>query len=98
MDASSLPADAEPLPIVEPDLLMATFTPDGMTTFRNEAWVRGLGNSNDVWSDLSDEGIARARKFRTDAAAGLLVTNEVFVLSPADEDPLPLLLSSIAAY
>ena len=98
MDASSLPADAEPLPIVEPDLLMATFTPDGMPTFRNEAWVRVLGNSNDVWSDLSDEDIARTRKFTTDAAAGLLVTNEFFLLSPSDEDPLPLLLSFLPVH
>src|SRR5690625_8049690 len=93
MDASSLPADAEPLPIVEPDLLMATFTPDGMTTFRNEAWVRVRGNSNDVWSDLSDGDIARTRKFTTDAAAGRLVPNAFFLRSPRAEGPLRLLLS-----
>ena len=98
MDASTLPADAEPLPLVEPDLLMATLTPDGTPTFQNEAWIRVLGDSTDVWSDLSDEDVARTRKYTSDAASGLLVTNEFFLLSPSDDDPLPLLLSFLPVH
>ena len=78
------------------ELLVATFTPQQKAAFRNEAWQKLLGNGDDVWADLSVEDREMAVRYTQEAAAGTLVTNQVFLVKLENRDqPLPILLHFI---
>lgn len=83
----------EPLPYVEPELLMSSFSVDGTPVFRNDVWIRILGDMPEPWHRLSEDEQERAQKFLKDAARGLLVTNEFFLLPEPSDESLPLLLN-----
>lgn len=78
------------------ELLVANFNPDGVISYRNEAWAGLLGASEDVWSCMPDEDRQNALQFAEEAAAGNLVTNQVFFLSLDGRDQtIPILLHFI---
>ncbi len=84
------------LPLVEPELLIASCTASGKALLRNAAWVKLLGERSNLWSNLveGDQEIA-ARNFK-EAASGSMVTNAVFMAQRPDRDlPLPVLLHFI---
>ncbi len=89
---------AEPLPHVEPELLMASFSNDGSPSFRNDFWKRILGDLPEPWIQLAEDERERAAGFVTDAARGLLFTNEFFLLPDAADEPLPLLLNFLPVH
>lgn len=78
------------------ELLVATFTPDGEVTFRNEAWIKLLGRETSVWQDMAAGDQDMAGKYLREAAAGTLVTNQIFFVHLENrDDPLPILLHFI---
>lgn len=98
MEIRGLHSELEPLPHVEPDLLMASFLMDGTPAFRNDVWKRVLGDSSGAWDRLTAEEQARAEKYLADARRGLLVTNEFFLLPETTDESLPLLLNFLPVH
>ncbi|QXD15691.1 response regulator [Rhodocaloribacter litoris] len=89
----------EALPPVEPELLVATFSPQGTLLYRNEAWINTFGDTNPPWERLSQEDGDLATRYVGEAAGGLLVTNQLFfVHTPAREEPLPALLHFLPVF
>ncbi len=83
----------EPFAPFEPELLVATCSPRGDLIAANEAWQALLGATADAWAHLSPEDQALARQCVEEAAAGHLVTNQIFPVQMAERDePLPVLL------
>lgn len=81
----------EAFPHLEPELLLANFSPNGEQLYANKAWIETLGED---WSCLSDEDRARAVQYLNEASAGSLVTSQFFLLQmPGDQPPLPVLVS-----
>ncbi len=86
----------ESFPHLEPDLLIANFSPDGESLYRNEAWEDTLGSD---WSRMASEDRLRAAQFLEEAGHGSLVTSQFFMLQdPANSDPLPLLLNFLPVH
>ena len=84
---------SEPFAPFEPELLVATCSPQGNLLATNEAWEALLGNTADAWTHLSAEDQVLARQCVEEAAAGHLVTNRIFpVQQPERDEPLPILL------
>ena len=83
----------EPFAPFEPELLVATCSPEGNLIAANEAWQALLGATADAWTHLSPEDQSLARQCVEEAAAGHLVTNQIFpVQMPERDEPLPVLL------
>ncbi len=78
------------------ELLVATFTPGGKVTFRNEAWIKLLGQDTAVWEDMASNDQEMVNKYLSEAVAGTLVTNQIFFVNIENRDqPLPILLHFI---
>lgn len=86
----------ESFPHLEPELLIANFTPAGDGLYRNDAWEATLGSD---WSRMVPDDRDRARQFLSEAAAGSLVTSQFFMLQQPDRsDPVPVLLNFLPAH
>jgi signal transduction histidine kinase len=73
------------------ELYVATMGTDGRAVYRNRPWIRLLGDSDEPWSRLDPpDALAAAGNVR-DAAAGSLVTGQLFLVSSGGR-PVPLLL------
>ncbi len=81
----------EPFAPFEPELLVATCSPQGDLIAANEAWQALLGSTDDAWIHLSPEDQVLARQCVEEAAEGHLVTNQIFPVQMRDE-PIPVLL------
>jgi len=82
--------------MIEPDLLVATCRTDGSVNFRNDAWVRILGNDPDLWSRLIEGDKKTAEQNFKEACGGSLVTHALFMAERSDRDlPAPVLLNFI---
>lgn len=90
MDLATEPSDA--LPLVAPELLVATCAPDGTRMHCNEAWQEVFGDDG-LWGQLPVEDVRFANTYLSDAARGLLVTHQVFLVERPERDgPIPVLL------
>ena len=89
----------EPLASLEPELLVATCSTSGALIASNEAWQGVFGRGADAWKPLSPEDQALAVQCVAEAAAGSLVTNQIFPVPLPDRDePLPVLLNFLPVY
>lgn len=83
----------EPFAPFEPELLVATCSPQGKFVNANEAWQALLGSTEDAWTRLSLEDRDLARQCVKEAAAGQLVTNQIFPVQLHEHhEPVPALL------
>ncbi|MDX1420473.1 MAG: response regulator [Rubricoccaceae bacterium] len=81
-----------PLPLVTPDLLVATCSGTGEPLHCNVAWSKTFGDGA-LWAGLPEEDVRFADEYLTDATRGLLVTHQVFLVEePEAEVPTPVLL------
>jgi two-component system, cell cycle sensor histidine kinase and response regulator CckA len=86
------PSAPDVLPLLAPEILVATVSAKGELLHANEAWG-GVFGTNGLWTELSSEDRRFAEEYAMEAAAGSLVTNQVFLLTrPGDEQPSPVLL------
>lgn len=84
------------LSAVDPELLVATFTPEGTAGQRNPAWQHMFGDQADTWIRLTPEDRELVGQYLTEAAAGHLVTNQIVMVQAPDRDePLPVLLNFV---
>ena len=91
--------DSAAVPNVEPELLVATWTPSGELTFCNAAWRSTLGSSETPWMRLPDADRRRATEAVLEAASGTLVTNFITQAHTQQRDePLPILLNFVPVY
>ena len=83
----------EPFAPFEPELLVATCSPQGDLVSANDAWQALLGSPDAAWTHLSPEDQDLARQCVKEAAAGQLVTNQIFPVQLHEHDePVPVLL------
>ena len=83
----------EPFAPFEPELLVATCSPQGKLVNANDAWQALLGSPEEAWTHLSPEDQHLARQCIKEAAAGQLVTNQIFPVQLHEHDePVPVLL------
>ena len=89
----------EPFAPFEPELLVATCSPQGKLVRANEAWQALLGSTDDAWAHLSPEDQDLARQCVKEAATGHLVTNQIFPVQLNEHDePVPVLLHFLPVY
>ncbi len=82
--------------MIEPELLVATCSADGVILSRNSAWSGLLGESQDIWANLQAEDADIARQNLKEASHGSLVTHALFMVERKDRDiPVPVLLHFI---
>lgn len=87
------------LPNVEPELLVATWTPAGELTFCNAAWRSTLGAADAPWMRLTQADQHRATEAVLEAASGTLVTNFLVQAQTNQRDePLPVLLHFVPVH
>ncbi len=80
------------LPLITPELLVATCTPDGERLHCNEAWTSVFGTDG-LWGSLPEEDARFAKEYLADSGRGLLVTHQVFLVDrPGRDVPCPVLL------
>lgn len=83
----------EPLPSLEPDLLVATVDTDGSPLSRNAAWTHLFGNGEGLWSRLSTGDQELAARNLKEALGGSLVTHALFMIPSRQRDiPTPVLM------
>jgi len=81
-----------PAPLVTPDLLVATLEPDGTPLHVNPAW-EGVFGRGEPWERTGLDDARTAATYVADAARGMLVTHQVFLVErPGYDLPLPVLL------
>ena len=86
----------QPLPNIEPELLLATCSHAGIALSRNSAWINILGEASGLWFNLVEEDQEIAARNFTEAASGSMVTHAVFMAQRSERDlPLPILLHFI---
>ncbi|MEM8559726.1 MAG: ATP-binding protein [Bacteroidota bacterium] len=86
------------LPLLAPELLYATCAPDGERLHCNTAWGSILGTEG-LWEAMSDEDARFAAEYLSEAAAGGLVTNQVFLVDRHKRDlPVPVLLNFLPIF
>ena len=79
---------------IETELLYATCNPEGKCIFRDEAWKRVFGETSSIWLLLQEDDKVQAEACLQEAAAGSLVTQQLFFVQSADrKEPLPVLLN-----
>ena len=87
-----LPAPGSGLPLIAPDLLVATCSPEGERLHANDAWYDVFGRGN-LWGGLPPEDARFAEEYVIEAAGGGLVTGQVFLVEGPEVDlPIPVLL------
>lgn len=83
----------EPLPSLEPDLLVATVGTDGSPLSRNGAWIQLFGSGDNLWSRLSPGDQELAARNLEEALGGSLVTHALFMIPSRHRDiPTPVLM------
>ncbi|WP_456426875.1 hybrid sensor histidine kinase/response regulator [Rhodocaloribacter sp.] len=88
-----MPDPLETLTPIEPELFVATFSPEGEALFRNEAWGSIFGEEENPWARFIPEDRTLAGGCVREAGRGSLVTNQLFLAHLPDRDePLPVLL------
>ncbi len=91
--------DSPAVPNVEPELLVATWTPSGELTFCNGAWRSTLGTPETPWMRLPKPDRKRATEAVLEAASGTLVTNFITQAHTQQRDePLPILLHFVPVH
>ena len=86
-------AGMETLPSLDPDLLVATVSSDGLVLSRNLAWIHLLGDGDGLWDTLSTEDQELAATNQKEALGGSLVTHALFMVPSRQRDiPTPVLL------
>lgn len=84
---------------IEPELLVATFSPKGAILFRNDAWIRTFGDDEAPWCRLLVEDQTQAQQLVLDSVAGSLVTNQLFLSHvPGRDEPVPVLLNFLPVH
>ena len=82
------------LSAVDPELLVASFTPGGVAAHRNHAWQSMFGEQADVWERLAEEDRQAVSQYLAEASGGQLVTNQIVMVQMTGRDePLPVLLN-----
>jgi two-component system, cell cycle sensor histidine kinase and response regulator CckA len=80
------------LPHLAPELLVATVSGRGAYQRTNAAWLKTFGEGA-LWERLSDEDRRYAEEYVAEAAAGSMVTHQVFLVDQDGRDvPAPILL------
>lgn len=83
----------EPLPSLEPDLLVATVDAQGAPLSRNEAWSHVFGSGDSLWARLSPGDRDLAARNLEEALGGSLVTHALFMIPSRQRDiPTPVLI------
>lgn len=83
----------EPLPSLEPDLLVATVATDGSPLSRNSAWTQLFGNADSLWGRLPSGDRELASRNLEEALGGSLVTHALFMVPSRHRDiPTPVLM------
>ncbi|MGA1494442.1 MAG: DUF3467 domain-containing protein, partial [Rhodothermales bacterium] len=83
----------ETLPSLDPDLLVATVSSDGLVLSRNLAWIHLMGDGDGLWDTLSPEDQELAATNQKEALGGSLVTHALFMVPSRQRDiPTPVLL------
>ncbi|MDX1439155.1 MAG: histidine kinase dimerization/phospho-acceptor domain-containing protein, partial [Rubricoccaceae bacterium] len=86
------PDDTQPIPLIAPELLVATCDAKGERLHCNAAWTAVFGD-DDLWGPLPAEDVRFANEYLTDARKGSLVTHQVFLVDrPGRDVPSPVLL------
>ena len=87
------------LSAVDPELLVATFSPDGVAVQRNPAWDSMFGSQEDAWDRLSSEDRQLVAQYLAESKAGHLVTNQIVMVElPKRDEPLPVLLNFLPVH
>jgi len=98
VDPSLADVAADVHPLVKPDLLVATCSGSGARLHANEAWTRVFGDDA-LWARLPGEDVRFANEYLSDAARGLLVTHQVFLVEQPERDlPVPVLLHFVPVH
>lgn len=83
------------LPLLAPELLYVCISAKGDIQSSNAEWHRVFGDG-DLWACLQPEDRRFAEEYITEAAAGSLVSNQLFLVdTPLREHPSPVLLHFI---
>ncbi len=82
---TSVPAPPDLLPLLAPELLVATFSPGGERWGANAAWELIFG-TDEPWARLSAEEQRFAAEYVAEAAHGSLVSNQVFLVERHHRD------------
>jgi len=92
-------SSSEPVPTVESELLIATFSLSGDAVYCNEPWTSLLGTTDRPWARLSDDDQDMVESAVMEACKGSLVTNRlVSAETPDREEPLPILFNFIPVH
>ena len=92
------PSSTDVLPLLAPELLAATATAEGVRLGSNAAWDAVFGRA-DLWAHLEPEDRRFAGEYLAEAAAGALVTHQVFLVARHHEDlPAPVLLNFLPVH
>lgn len=87
------PLAPDVLPLLAPELLVATVTSRGQNVSANAAWEAVFGRQG-LWDGLQAEDVSFAEEYLAEAASGSLVTNQVFLVDRHRRDlPVPVLLN-----
>lgn len=86
----------EPLPSLEPDLLVANCGPGGTILSRNAAWEQLFGSGDQLWATLMVSDRELAERNLKEAFGGSLVTHALFMVASRHRDiPTPVLMHFI---
>ncbi|MDX1532148.1 MAG: response regulator [Rhodothermales bacterium] len=89
------PAAPDVVPLLAPELLVATTSGQGDRTWANPAWEAVFGRER-LLSGLSADDERFVREYLAEAASGSLITNQVFLVDRHGRDlPAPVLLNFI---
>ena len=92
------PSSTDVLPLLAPELLAATATAEGERLGSNAAWDAVFGR-NELWECLAPEDRRFAGEYLAEAAAGSLVTHQVFLVARHHQDlPAPVLLNFLPVH
>ncbi|MFB6273100.1 MAG: DUF3467 domain-containing protein [Salinibacter sp.] len=92
-------SSSEPVPTVESELLVATFSRSGEAVHCNDPWTSLLGPTDRPWAQLSDEDQEMVESAVMEARKGSLVSNRlVSAQTPDREEPLPILFNFIPVH
>ena len=84
---------------IEPEILVASFTPEGDVVFRNPAWLAVFGAQDRPWDRLLLDDRQEITQLIREAATGLLSTNQLFLAHLSErEEPLPVLLNILPVH
>lgn len=96
-DPSEAPTAPDVLPMLAPEVLVATLDDQGRLARANSAWTSVFGEEP-LWGRLAPEDRRFAREYVQEASQGSLVTQQLFLVERPDHDqPAPVLLHFLPA-